>query len=438
VIVPSPLALKIAGALALASMTGAAVPAAGWACVAALALLAFAVLLDGRRVPPDAVAWRRRAPARLSLGEPEPILEELQSLCPFPLEVRIAESFPSDLELAPSAVSPIVRLPPRGRVEVRFTAIASRRGQRRVPRPTLRVGRPGGLAVRQGPVGSEEVLEVSPNVARLKRYETLRQSRHLATVGVHRTRDAGLGSEFDHLRAYSRDDDHRRIHWKATAKRGFPITQVVRVERGQSVLIAVDASHWMGISAGALSRLDYAVDAALFLAHVAQRSGDQVGLCIFAHEVLAFLAPSSKPGQIRRLLEALSAVQPRGVHPSYRNLVRHVLSRRLRRSLVVVVSEPVDPESAEELRQALSLLRARHLPLCVGLRDPALAAAAEAVPTDVLDLCRRLAAREAQEEREERFRLQRQRGFQVLDVLPAELSVALVNRYLEVKGRGAL
>jgi uncharacterized protein (DUF58 family) len=438
VIVPSSSALKAAGALALLSIAGAAVPAIGWGSVGAMVALALAVGLEGRRVPRSAVEWRRRVPARLSLGEPEPIVEELQSLCPFPLEVRISEAFPADLNLAPSAVSPVVRLPARGRVEVRFTATPSRRGDRPVPRPTLRVGRPGGLAWRQAAVGAEAVLEVGPNVARLKRYEALRQDRVLASLGAHRARQAGLGSEFDHLRAYSRDDDQRRIHWKATARRGFPITQVVRVERGQSVLIAVDASHWMGISVGTLSRLDHAVDAALFLAHVAGRSGDQVGLCVFAHEVLTFLPPSSKPGQLRRLLAALSAVQARGVHPSYRNFARQVLSKRLRRSLVVVLSEPIDPEAAEEMRQALTVLRARHLPLCVGLRDPALAAAASADPKDVAAFCRRLAAREAQQERDERLRGQRQRGFHVLDALPEELSVALVNRYLEVKARGAL
>ena len=436
-ILPSSLAVRAAGFLALGSLAGVVLPAVGWACVGGLVALAFAVLVDGLRLPRQAIATVRHVPKRLSLGEPETLLEELRSWAPFPLQVRLSQVAPPDVTLEP-LVSPTVTLDARASGQLRFVASAARRGERTLARVRVRVGRPGGLAIRQYASGDEATLRVSPNVARVRRYEVLRQSRALTALGIHRTRAAGLGTEFDHLRSYSRGDDMRRIHWKATARRGHPISQVVRTERGQSVLIAVDVSHWMGISAGTLSRLDYAVDAALFLAHVARQSGDQVGLALFGHEVATFLAPTAKPGQVNRILEALSPVQPRPVHPSYRNLARYVLSRRLRRSLIVVLTEPADPESARDLTAALAALRARHLPLVVGLRDPTLAALAEETPEDVVALCRRLAVGEVQEERAHRLRDQRQHGLQTLDVLPQDLSVSLVNRYLDLKVRGAL
>jgi uncharacterized protein (DUF58 family) len=163
-----------------------------------------------------------------------------------------------------------------------------------------------------------------------------------------------------------------------------------------------------------------------------------VGLALFGHEVTTFLAPTAKPGQVHRILDALGPVQPRPVHPSYRNLARYVLSRRLRRSLIVVLTEPADPESARDLTAALAALRARHLPLVVGLQDPTLDALAGDAPADVLGMCRRLAVGEVQEERAHRLREQREHGLQTLDVLPQDLSVSLVNRYLDIKVRGAL
>jgi uncharacterized protein (DUF58 family) len=105
---------------------------------------------------------------------------------------------------------------------------------------------------------------------------------------------------------------------------------------------------------------------------------------------------------------------------------------------VVVLSEPPDPESGAEMSQALAALGSRHLALAVGLEDPELRRALRQSPDDRLALCRRLAAREAQEERAQRRRGQEQKGLRTLDVLPEELSVALVNRYLELKSRGAL
>lgn len=373
----------------------------------------------------------------MSIHEPEPVVEEIRNLCTFPLHVRIAPSVSRILRIEPG-VLPEVLVPARGTARIEFAVTAPRRGEHRLGRPTLRFGSPGGLAVRQIPFGEETSLRVFPNVARLRRYEVLRRARALAALGIHRMRTPGSGGEFDHLRPYVRDDDYRRIHWKATARRGHPVTQVVRIERGQSVLIAVDASHWMGISAGDLSRLDYAVDAALFLAHVARRSEDQVGLAIFAGDVTSFLPPGAKPGQVRRILEALYDVRAVPEPPSYRNLVRYILGRRLRRSLVVVLSEPPDTESAAQMRVALARLSPRHLPLAVSLRDPALARMGLASPGDVPRLCRRLAAREVERERQTRLREEARAGLHVLDASPEDLSVSLVNRYLSLKARGSI
>ncbi len=436
-ILPSPLALRCAVALALLSLGGAALPALGWACVGVLAALALAVALEGRGLPADAVSLRRVLPVRASLGEPETLVDVLESHVPFALDVRVHDALPPDLRREPAGPADL-RLAARATVELRFAVVAARRGEREMQAPFLTFGRPAGLALRRVSAGAPVRLRVSPNVARLKRYELLRQKRALSGFGLHVARHSGLGAEFDHLRLFGRGDDYRRMHWKATARRGRPVTQVTRVERDQSVLLAVDVSHWMGLSAGTLSRLDHAVDAALFLAHVAARAGDRVGLCLFAHEVQALVPPSSRPGHERRILDVLSAAEPRPVHPSYRNLARHLLARRLRRSLIVVLSEPADDESAAELRAALVALRGRHVALAVSQRDPALEAAAQELPADVAGLCRRLAAREVQDERAERLRQQRQRGIHGLDVAPDGLAVALVNRYLDLKSRGAL
>jgi uncharacterized protein (DUF58 family) len=436
-LLPSPLALKAGAALVALSLLGAVVPALGWACVGALVALAVGVALDGRGLPRDALVFTRRLPVRASLREPEPVVDVLESRVGFALDVRVADALPPDVRREPEGPADL-RLPARGALELRFTLRCTRRGERVLQAPLLTFGRHGGLALRRVSAGAPARLRVSPSVARLRRYETLRQNRALAGFGIHSARQTGLGAEFEHLRLFAAGDDKRRVHWKATAKRGRPVTQVVRVERDQSVLLAVDVSHWMGLSAGPVSRLDHAVDAALFLAHVAARSGDRVGLALFAHDVLALVPPEARPGHERRLLDALTAAEALPVHPSYRNLARHLLARRLRRSLVVVLSEPADDDAAAELRAALQTLSRRHVTLAVSLRDPALAEAAHAFPGDVPALCRRLAAREVQDERAERQRRQREIGIHGLDVLPDELAVSLVNRYLDLKARGTL
>ncbi len=436
-ILPSGRALRLGVLLAAGSLLGVAWSPAGWACVGLLGLLAAAVLAEGLLLPRQVPTLTRRPPRQLSLDEPE----EASTLCEnaqrMALEIRLLETWPEGL--VAEAIGPeTLLLPPGGSAQFQVRLRSPRRGELRWGPPLVRWGRAGGLAVRQDLGQGETVLRVLPNVARLKRYEILKQARALSALGIHRTRQSGLGVEFDHLKPYGADDDLRRIHWKATARRGLPVSQVVRMERGQCVLLAVDLSHWMGVAAGELTRLDYAVDAALFLAHVAARSGDRVGLVLFAEEVLDFLPPSSRPGQVRNMLETLYAVRPRPVHPSYRNLARHLLTRRLPRSLVAVLSEPPDDESVRELNASLGVLKPRHLPLHVGLKDPGLQGKMDAEPAGLEQLCLRLAAREAAQERAQRLQSQALRGLGTLDVLPKDLSVSLVNRYLALKSSGTL
>ncbi|HEX5580135.1 MAG TPA: hypothetical protein VFX39_01070, partial [Gemmatimonadaceae bacterium] len=82
---------------------------------------------------------------------------------------------------------------------------------------------------------------------------------------------------------------------------------------------------------------------------------------------------------------------------------------------------------------------ARHLPLVVALRNDALVSAALPAPDAPPEsLYHAAAAEELIQAREEALQRMRQAGVSVVDVSPRSLAAAVVNRYLEIKGRGAL
>src|SRR5205823_6064500 len=62
-------------------------------------------------------------------------------------------------------------------------------------------------------------------------------------LGTHAQRQAGQGRDFEKLREYVHGDSYDEIHWKASAKRGHPVTKVFQVERTQEVYVIVDASR---------------------------------------------------------------------------------------------------------------------------------------------------------------------------------------------------
>ena len=106
-----------------------------------------------------------------------------------------------------------------------------------------------------------------------------------------RARQHGAGREFERLRDYRDGDERRDICWTATARRGKLVTRLYRPERSQTVWILLDGSRLLRARAGNRTKLDAAVDAALALAHVAQASGDRVGLVAYGRRVHARIAP---------------------------------------------------------------------------------------------------------------------------------------------------
>ncbi len=114
-----------------------------------------------------------------------------------------------------------------------------------------------------------------------------------------------------------------------------------------------------------------------------------------------------------------------------------LMQRQRKRSLVVILSNLRD-EDDDTLRPALGLLRQRHLVVLASLRERILDAAL-AAPVPGLDAALTHAATAQYLERRRRnFALLEERGVPCLDVEPQQLPLALINRYTELKRRGAI
>jgi len=119
----------------------------------------------------------------------------------------------------------------------------------------------------------------------------------------------------------------------------------------------------------------------------------------------------------------------------YLSAAQAVLTRLNKRSLVVLITNLRD-EDDETLGPALQLLRRRHRVILASLREPDLDQALQA-PVERFDQALRAGAITAYlAQRKQAFARMAPRGILALDVLPRQLPVALVNRYLAVKRSG--
>jgi uncharacterized protein (DUF58 family) len=240
-----------------------------------------------------------------------------------------------------------------------------RRGRYRIQECALEAPSPLGMweARRREPVSIE--IRVYPN---LRRDDDLKAV--LRGSGSHARRQVGRGREFEKLREYTPGDSLDELHWKASARRGRPITKVFQVERTQEVYIIVDTSRLSGRWFGEDTALERALSASLLVGAAAQRRGDLFGLAAFADQVETFASAGNGKAHYSACRDAIYQLQTRPVSPDFDEIATFLRLRLRRRALLVFLTSLDDPVIAENFVRASRLLSRRHLVVAAMLRPP--------------------------------------------------------------------
>ncbi|MDB4888994.1 MAG: hypothetical protein JWL61_849 [Gemmatimonadetes bacterium] len=329
-------------------------------------------------------------------------------------------------------------LAPKGTLEHSFDVTGADRGETALGDLAVRIRTKLGLASRSFRYAQSDRVLVAPSLAGVKRFRWLAVHHRLATVGVRDARRRGEGRAFARLRDYVVGDDPRHIDWKATARRGHPITREFTVEQSQTVFILVDAGRSMTQLAGRYPRFEYALSAALLLADVAITAGDRVGALVFDDQLRALVPAQRGVTALAALRTALVPVQATLVEPDYAAAFRVLAQRQRKRSLIVLITDVIDARASRSLLAHLTRGASRHLAVVVALRNDALLQAATIRGDLSRDMYESAAAEELIAERLTSLQRMRDAGVVVLDVAPDAMAAAVVNQYLELKTRGAL
>jgi uncharacterized protein (DUF58 family) len=400
-------------------------------------LMLVAIVLDAWRAPRHTIfEVERRNDSKLSLGVENPIFLHVRARLAQPLPIVARDEPPDEYDVSDRLLEGEVQ--PRETLSLRYTVTPHARGDYAFGNVTLRWPGPLGLVVRQRTFPLAAPVKVYPNLMEVRKYELLARTGRLSELGLRRARVFGRGTEFERLRDYTPDDEFRQISWKATARRGKPIAVEYQTERSQTVIALLDAGRLMRAPIGPLAKLDYAINTTLLLGYVAGLRGDYVGNLVFADDVMSYLAPKTGRAQFQRLLETLYNIQSQPTIPDYRRAIAYLKARRPKRSLVVLFTDLSASSNLDELVAAMASLRPHHLPMVVTMNDPGVLAMAAQPATTSAAIYERAVAGELLDERRLVLDRLEQRGVLTLDVPASQLTTAVINRYLALKGRGLL
>ncbi|MEA2722130.1 MAG: hypothetical protein QOJ39_3994 [Candidatus Eremiobacteraeota bacterium] len=409
----------------------------GWQLGLLVAFGAFAVLVAYDAVLlRGAVEIERRVPVRLSLARRDVLTYEIANRTDSERRVAIVEA-PAE-RLAIDLGEARATVPPRGRATVSLGVVPRERGRTELRSYHARILSRLGIVELRRNFRVPAPLRVMPDLSALDRSGDLVARTKLIDSGLRRLRRRGTGGEFASLREYTTDDPFRAIDWKASARRGKPMVAQYEVERAQQILVAIDAGRLMTPRLGDRRKLDYAVSAALAIAAIARLAADRTGVVAFAADVLARVMPGTGTQHSAQLTDALSDLEPRLEEADYERAFLDIQRSLHRRSLVVLFTDLFDPVASSAVLGAAKLLTTRHLVLVVLMNDAAVAGALRAMPHAAGDAYRAAVAATLAEERARAVATLRDRGILVVDVPAAELTVALLDAYVDVKTRGLL
>ena len=278
--------------------------------------------------------------------------------------------------------------------------------------------------------------------------------------GSHVVRQVGKGREFEQLRDYQPGDDYIDVDWKATARRGVPVTRTYQIERTQEVYVVVDHSrlsarelkvpldeaedHELLLnqdSAGGefsiTTQLERFLHCSLILASVAERQGDLFGFVSFSNQVDRFIRGKNGRDHYNIIRDALYTLEPEPVAPDFEQLMIALRTRLTRRALIVMLVDLSDPLTAEHFYEAIPLISRQHL-ILVNMVRPEKAHplfSKNAVPENVSDIYESLGGHFQWQDLRETGKKLSHLGVELGLPDHEELCAEAVTQYLNVKKR---
>lgn len=401
-----------------------------------LALVAAAIWDYRRTESPEIFKVNRVCEGQFSIGAENPVTITVSHSARRSIQIYLKDEYPPELITEQRESELVVKARHQGFFS--YTLFATSRGAFTFGGIAARYLGPLGLIWRQTTFPATQTVKVYPNIQEARKNELIALRNRDLRLGQRRMRHKGQGREFESLREFVTGDEVRHISWSATARRGKLVTREYQVERSQNIVVMIDCGRLMTTRIGKLTKLDYAVNAALSIAYVATASGDNMGILAFCRQVTHYLPPKHGRTQLAKVLDSLYDVKAELIEPSYARAFSYLNTNCRRRSLVVILTDLVDRDASAELLTHTATLFPRHLPLIVTIGDKDLWGLVREVPQTPEAVFEQSVAEELLSERESALRRITQLGGLALDVPTGKLSLELVNKYLEVKERGLL
>lgn len=384
----------------------------------------------------EGVVAQRVLGDKLSNGDVNYIQIQLQSKYKFRTNITIIDEIPFQFQLRDFKIN--LAMNPLSVTEKTYSVRPTERGEYAFGTLNIFVSSAIGLFQKGYRFHQPKKVPTYPSFIQMRKYELLAIHNKLHLHGLKKIRRIGHTSEFEHIKDYVLGDDIRTINWKATAKRDQLMVNQYQDEKSQNVYLIIDKGRVMKMPFDGLSLLDYAINASLAMGNVAIKKSDKAGLFTFSKKVDTKLKADNKPIQVQRFLESLYQVTTDFKESDYQKLLIEVKQHVRQRSLLILFT---NFETLDGMNRQLPYLRSiakKHLLTVVFFKNSELDELVYAQPKNTQEVYDKVIAEKLNYDKERIVRELRKYGIYSVLTRPENLTIDVINKYLEFKARGLL
>ncbi len=374
----------------------------------------------------------RITPARFSLGDENTVRINLQSSYSFQTSILLIDELP--IQFQERNWKRYLTIPYRSRSNITYTLRPTTRGEYAFGNVLAYASSPIGLVRRRFITGEETIVKVYPSFLHLRRYQLMAVTDNPA-VGAKKVRRLGHSMEFEKIKNYVQGDDIRSINWKASARSGDLMVNTYTDARQQQIYCFIDKGRAMKMPFDGLTLLDHSINAALALLNVALLRQDKAGLITFSQKINEVVAADRRSGQLNVLLEALYRQETDYKESDYEALWVGIHRQLNQRSFILLFTNFETMSSLERQLPYLRHIARQHLLCVVFFQNTLLKTLNESQPDTVEGIYIKTIADRFDFEKRQIVKELRRHGILSILTTPQNLSVDVINRYLELKAR---
>lgn len=281
-------------------------------------------------------------------------------------------------------------------------------------------------------------VAVYPSYQQMRKYQLMAMNNRLSEAGLKKQRRLGHSLEFEHIKEYITGDDYRTVNWKATARRGSLMVNNYVEEKSQPVYCAIDKGRLMEMPFDGLSLLDYSINASLVLSSIAVQKEDKAGIITFSDKIGTLLPADKRAYQMQKIQEVLYRQKTRYLESDFEKLYITIRNKISQRSLIVLFTNFASLNGMQRQKSYLKKIAERHLLVVVFFQNTEMKKALEQEASNLKDIYTQTIVEQFEFEKKQIVQELKQEGILTILTPPQNLTVQVLNKYLEIKARQLL